>query len=103
MNTPVLKSNKMRLLGFIDHVEEQWYYTTRLLDATSFNLTIDKQTGRYSIDILNEMFLQPEPYMTMRDPYKNYIKAAIDLKIYELNRAGLDLEYNHPRGRGLWS
>ena len=96
MNTPVLKSKKMRLLGFTDHVEEQWYYTTRLLDATSFNLTIDKETGRYSIDILNEMFLQPEPYMSMRDPYKNYIKAAIDLKIHELKRSGLDLEYNHP-------
>lgn len=96
MNTPVLKSKKMRLLGFTDHVEEQWYYTTRLLDATSFNLTIDKQTGQYSIDILNEMFLQPEPYMEMRTPYKNYIKAAIDLKIHELNQSGLDLNYNHP-------
>lgn len=96
MNTPILKSKKMRLLGFTDHIEDQWSYTTRLLDATSFNLTIDKQTGQYSIDILNETFLQPEPYMTMRTPYKNYIKAAIDLKIYELNRAGLDLEYSHP-------
>lgn len=96
MNTPVLKSKKMRQLGFTNHVEGEWYYTTILLGTTSFNLVIDKQTGRYSIDILNEEFLQPEPYMTMRAPYKNYIKAAIDLKIYELNRAGLDLDYNHP-------
>ena len=96
MNTPTPKSKKMRLLGFTDHVEGQWYYTCRLLDTTSFNLAIDKETGQYSIDILDEAFLQPEPYMSMREPYKNYIVAAIDLKIYELNQSGLDLSYNHP-------
>lgn len=98
MNTKTLKSKKMRQLGFTDYNPNRWYMTVRILDSTSFNLTIEKETGEYSVEIIDEHFMQPEPHMLMKEPYKNYIRAAIDLKIYELNQSGLDINYKHPGG-----
>ena len=92
----VLKSKNMRRLGFTDHNPDQWYMTNRIHEAVSFNLTINKETGEHNIEILNEFFLQPEDYMRMIGPYAAFIKAWIDLKIYELNQAGLDIDYQHP-------
>lgn len=95
MTTPLLKKKNMIKLGFTNNRPDHWYLSRRIEGSTSFNLTINKHTGEYEIDILDEFFLQPEDYMRMREPYKNLIKAWIDLMIYKLNDAGLEIEYAH--------
>lgn len=97
MHTDLLRSKDMRKLGFTNHRSEYWYLTRRIEGPTSFNLTINKHTGEYEIDILNEHSLWAEDYMNMREPYRNLIKAWIDLMLYKLNDAGLDIQYDHPK------
>lgn len=73
-----------------------WYYTTRIDGATSFNLRVDT-IGYYSISIRNEHYGQPEQYTRMVEPYRSYTVAAIDKQVHEFRRAGLRIEYDHPK------
>lgn len=93
--TTVLKSRQMRRLGFTNHVEEHWYLCKRVGDSTTFNLTINKQTGSYETVVLCEFDGQPERYGHMIPVYRNYIIAAIDVVVHELNRAGVHIKFDH--------
>lgn len=56
---------RLRELGFTDHSEGYWYYTTRVGDMTSWNVTISKKTGAVDVVVLDEHFLQPYPFQAL--------------------------------------
>ena len=56
---------RMRDLGFTDHREGYWYFTTRVGSMTSWNVTINKKTGVVELDVLDEHFLQPYPFQEL--------------------------------------
>lgn len=72
----VFEDEVMYDLGFTDFVEGFWYYTTDLKNIDipiSFNLSINKKTLDYSIDVLDDDILQPVNY-------QKYIIEAKDIK-----------------------
>lgn len=96
MKTSLLNEDSMRELGFTDHVKDRWYYCTRVDDATTLNITIDKETGIYKTEVLNEYFLQPEFYYSMmRMRFKNKIINNIDNVLENFRNAGLVIEHDH--------
>src|SRR5690606_39993592 len=56
---------RLRELGFTDHREGYWYYTTRVGDMTSWNVTISKESGAVDVEVLDEHFLQPYPFQAL--------------------------------------
>lgn len=56
---------RLRELGFTDHREGYWYYTTRVGNMTSWNVTISKKSGAVNLDVLDEHFLQPYPFQAL--------------------------------------
>lgn len=56
---------RLRELGFTDHREGYWYYTTRVGDMTSWNVTISKESGTVDVVVLDEHFLQPYPFQAL--------------------------------------
>ena len=86
---------RMRRLGFTDHRGGFWYYSKRVGSDTTFNLTINKETGTYETYVLNESFGQPEYYGQMRDVYRAQMIANIDVILYELERDGVKVEFDH--------
>lgn len=66
----ILEENKMRELGFTDYCKDRWYYCKRVFEKKNFiitfNLSINKQNLKdFSIDILDENYLQPYDYQLM--------------------------------------
>lgn len=102
IKTVVLPSKKMRRLGFTQRVEGTWYICKPVLPgSTTFNLNIDAETGAYETTVICEYTGQPEYYGNMISPYRELAKAQIDVVVYELNRAGLNVEHSHkPYGFG---
>ena len=93
--TKVLNAKSMKKLGFTSYTEDKWCYTKRVMDGISFNVRIDKETGNYTTEVLNEHFMQHEDYMAMIEPYRSYAKASIDVIVHEMNTAGLSIKHNH--------
>lgn len=62
MKVHILKEEAMREIGFTDLSEETWYYCKMVSEDDSFNLWIDKKTGEFQIDVLDEGFMQPYDY-----------------------------------------
>lgn len=85
----------MRKLGFTDHREGHWYWSTRVGSDTTFNLTVNKETGEYETLVMNESFGQPEYYGHMVGVYCAQIRANVDVALFELRRGGIDLEFSH--------
>lgn len=56
---------RLRELGFTDHREGYWYYTARVGDMTSWNVTISKESGAVDVEVLDEHFLQPYPFQAL--------------------------------------
>lgn len=88
-------ARRMRKLGFTDHREGYWYWTKRVGTETSFNLTINKETGGYETYVLNELFGQPEYYGNMIAPYREQIIANVNVILHELRRDGIHIEFDH--------
>lgn len=65
----ILDDDLMRLAKFTDLSDDRWYYCRFLRPVSndiSFNLAIDKKDpSKWSIDILDEDFLQPYDYQWM--------------------------------------
>lgn len=96
MKTTLIDEISMRDLGFTDHVERNWYYCSRVGDMTTLNVTISKETGEYTTDVLNEYFLQPEPYYSrMKEKYKNEIINNIDAILEQFKISGLIIQHDH--------
>ncbi len=93
--TAVPSDEQMRALGFTDHREGHWYLCRRVDSDTTLNVSIDKSTGRWREDVLNEFFGQPEPYDSMREPHRTNIRDRIDVIVAELASAGITIEVRH--------
>ena len=95
--TALLPDEKMREIGFTDHVETRWYFCRRVDDKghTTLNITIDKETGFYNELVMNEDFGQPEYYGQMKPEWRDLYRDTIDFYISELNKAGLTVTVDH--------
>lgn len=79
----ILEEYRMRELGFTDYCKDTWYYCTRVIDKkkfiVTFNLSINKQNPKdFTIDILDEDFLQPYDYQAgikMSPDFKPYLQV----------------------------
>ena len=91
----MLNEQKMRELGFTDRLEGWWYKCYSLDKYTTLNLKINKETGEWKEDVLNEMFCQPEYYYSAIPSFKNMIIEKVDKIIEELQIEGLPFEVNH--------
>lgn len=97
--TTVLPEAQMRALGFTDHSEGHWYLCRRVGTYTTLNISIEKATGRWREDVLNEAFGQPEFYESMREPSRTDIRANIDAILAELAAAGITVTVVHDQYR----
>lgn len=95
VTTKILDDNEMRRLGFTDHSKEHWYYTDGVGPSTSFNLTIDKKTGHYETLVMNEMFGQPEYYMSGLPHFRDPIIAQVDSILAALAEFGFTIAFDH--------
>lgn len=93
--TPVLSDPEMRALGFTDHVEDTWYLLSRVDDHTTLNISINKKTGEYREDVLDEIYSQPAYYGRMKEPFRTEAHDSINAAVARLNEAGLDIEVDH--------
>lgn len=91
----VPNARQMRKLGFTSHREGYWNFCKRVGDNTTFNLTINKETGGYETLVMNELFGQPEYYGNMIPVYRAYTIAAIDVVLHELARGGVEVKFDH--------
>lgn len=78
----------MREIGFTDHAKDRWYFC-RMLEypkdkkgryhgfEISFNVTIPKDGSDFSIDVLDEDFLQPYDYQYMLNSNPDFEPALI--------------------------
>lgn len=88
-------ARRMRKIGFTDRREGFWYYCKEVGRNTTFNLTINKDTGKYETLVMNESFGQPEYYGHMRDVYRAQIIANVDAVLHELGRDGVVVQFDH--------
>src|SRR5699024_528381 len=97
--TPVLSDPEMRALGFTDHRQGHWYFVTRVNAHTTLNISINKKTGEYREDVLDEIYSQPAYYGRMKEPFRTEAHDSINAAVARLNEAGLDIEVD-PRSYG---
>lgn len=95
LNDKLPNAKQMRRIGFTDRREGHWYYCERVGSDTTFNLSIDKETGAYETYVLNESFGQPEYYGRMRSVYRAQIIANIDVVLHELAHVGVKVNFDH--------
>jgi hypothetical protein len=95
--TVLLSEEKMRLLGFTDHVPESWYFVAPLTSdgKTTLNIRIQKDSGLYEELVMNEDFGQPEYYGHKNKKLAELIKDTIDLIVDHLNKSGLTIFVDH--------
>lgn len=99
----ILDDDLMRLARFTDLSDNRWYYCrflTPVSDDISFNLSIDKDDpSKWTIDILDEDFLQPYDYQGMIQRELNgekfhgdfhwIINEVVELEMEHLTRLGI--------------
>lgn len=90
-----LPDAEMRALGFTDHREDHWYYCARVDSDTTLNISIDKGTGAWTEDVLDEYFGQPEYYGNMIEPFRTKIRDNVDREVARLNAAGIAVAVDH--------
>ena len=93
----ILPNEDMKRIGFTDYNPKYWYYMKLLIDSISFNLTINKQTLKYKIDILDENFLQPYDYQYILSINKNNrfareVKMLVDEQLKWLVDVGIIID-----------
>ena len=88
-------ARKMKKLGFTNHREGFWYLVKGVGEDTTFNLTINRETGGYETDVLNEFFMQPEYYGRMKPVYRDEIIARVNAILHKLAEQGLEIEFDH--------
>lgn len=90
----VLDDQTMRAAGFTDNRSTAWYYCANLGRDISFNVTIPKDGSRLTIDVLDEMFLQPYDYQSILrhhplHPIAHDIYEAVEEQMAKLTKAGI--------------
>jgi len=67
INAKILSDEDMRRIGFTDHCADRWYFCRRVegFRDLTFNVSIPKNGDDFSIDVLDECFLQPYDYQGM--------------------------------------
>ena len=61
----ILSDEKMREIGFTDHMPKNWYYCKTIARDITFNITIPKDGSDIEIITLDENFCQPYDYQYM--------------------------------------
>jgi hypothetical protein len=85
----------MRRLGFTDHREGWWYACFRLADRVTLNLSVEKATGAWTEDVLNEDFGQPEYYGLATPEFRDEMISKIDEITSNLRYKGLLFKVDH--------
>lgn len=90
----VLDDDRMRAAGFTDNRSTVWYYCANLGRDISFNVTIPKDGSRLTIDVIDEMFLQPYDYQAILrrnplHPLAHDIYEAVEKQMAKLTIAGI--------------
>lgn len=93
--TSLLSDPKMRQLGFTDHVKSNWYLCTEVGAMMTLNITINKRTGEWREDVLDEYFGQPAYYGLLREPLRSDTVRKTESELERLNAAGLVLTVDH--------
>ena len=93
--TPLLPDAKMRELGFTDHREGYWYYNAPLGNNITFDVTINKVTGEWTEDVLDEDFLQPYHYGRYDNPVVKGVRVAVDEQVAFLADHGITVAVDH--------
>lgn len=93
--TPVLDDAGMRALGFTDHREGYWYFSERVGDRETLNISIEKTSGAYTEHVLDEDFGQPAHYGNMLPKWRWKYRDAVDTVVRYLNAGGLDIAVDH--------
>ena len=94
--TPMLDDAGMRAIGFTDNREGHWYYCRAVGAGVTFNTTIDKTTGEWSEDVLDEDFGQPYYYgRNIGHPFAQTVRVRVDEQVALLNSHGLTIEVDH--------
>ena len=94
MKINVLPDEQMRDLGFTDYAPERWFFWKHLVYDISFNMAIEKDGSSWSIDVLDDVFLQPYDYqylMTIDHPSQVAfrVKELVDRWMMYMVKAGI--------------
>lgn len=94
ISATVLEENRMRELGFTDHLDTTWYFSRMLGMDISFNVSIPKDGRRLRVDILDEDFGQPYDYQSIlkKNPgfaFAEEVKAKVEALMEMLADAGV--------------
>lgn len=90
----VLSDEEMRAAKFTDHREGWWYYSHRLFDTISFNISIAKDGSDWNIDVLDEDFLQPYDFQRIIQnnptlPYARKVASCVEEQMSYLHNKGI--------------
>lgn len=94
-NTTLLPEERMRELGFTDHVPEKWRFSRWVGPEIFFTLSIDKDTGDYSELVEDVTFGQPYHYRTYDVPAARKVEINVDNVVEELRGYGFDISVDH--------
>lgn len=98
INGNILPEEQMRELGFTDHSGKNWYYVQRVAQDITFNLTLPKDGGRLSIDVLDEDYGQPYDYQAIlkRSPKLDFaqnVKFQVEFLMQSFSDKGIITGY----------
>lgn len=90
----VLDDDAMRAAGFTDRNPGTWYLCRRVAKETSFNVSIEKETERLRIDVLDEQFLQPYDYQGIlarnpRHKFAGKVRDRVEDEMKKLAESGI--------------
>jgi hypothetical protein len=94
---PVPIPVRMRRLRFIEVGDGYWHQATNVGGNTTFNLTINPETGDYAVDVLDELFGGQEFYGRMKPDYRDAIISEIDKLIEEYYAMGFNIRIDHEK------
>lgn len=94
---PVSIAERMRRLRFVDVGDGYWHKETFVGDNTTFNLTINPETGKYRIDVLDHLFGWEETYGKMKPDYRDAIVSEIDALVKSYRDLGFDIVIDHSK------
>lgn len=86
----ILSDERMRELGFTDHVNSQWYYVRTVGESTSFNLRIPKDApAGFNIEVLDEYFLQHYDFASIDTVFARKVGAKVNFLLLKLQESGV--------------
>lgn len=96
-----LDEETMRGLGFTDYAGDEWYWCRPVSDdkEITVNVRIGKTGDRWSIDVLDEYYMQPYDYQTIvnndpRNAYASMVADGCEERFRELSDMGVLTGWN---------